>query len=64
MIKDWKFLILFSVMAYILQFIIADIYYGDDLFRVVDAYFLWGDDGRPLADIFYRIFLPLNSSYL
>lgn len=64
MIKNWHGLILCSVLAYILQFIIADIYYGDDLFRVVDGYFLWGDDGRPLADIFYRLFLPVNSLYL
>ncbi|RYH95324.1 hypothetical protein EVY00_17685, partial [Citrobacter werkmanii] len=64
MIKNWHGLILCSVIAYILKFVIKEIYYGDDLFRVVDGYFLWGDDGRPLADIFYRLFLPVNSLYL
>lgn len=64
MIASNKNIIIISVLLYISQFIVSDIYYGDDLFRAVDGYFLWGDDGRPLADIFYHLILQYRTSIL
>lgn len=51
-----------GVTALYLMFIyFTNIYYCDDLMRSYYGYMAWSTDGRPFADIFYKLFLQFGS---